>query len=50
MTITDKVTRARLYQSLTRAQLLSVVVNEFLQGGWLHFLGLLELEEELWVR
>eukprot|EP00438_Fugacium_kawagutii_P002486 Skav209079 [mRNA] locus=scaffold207:355660:360842:+ [translate_table: standard] len=48
----DAVTRARLYQGLTRAQFLSIVVNEYLPGGWLEFLRLLKFKEELrvWVR
>ena len=35
----DLETRARLYRGLTRAQLLAVVVNEHVPGGWLEFLG-----------
>lgn len=47
-----QVTRARLYQGLTRAQFLAIVVNEYLPGGWLEFLRLLKFKEELrvWVR
>lgn len=32
-------TRSRLYRALTRAHMLAIVVNEFLLGGWLEFLG-----------
>ena len=38
--------RARLYCALTRAQLFFVVVNEFLRGGCLEFLGHVELRED----
>ena len=38
--------RARLYCALTRAQLFVVVVNEFLHGGCLEFLGHVELRED----
>ena len=38
----DVATRARIYQGLTRAQLHAVVVNQFVKGGWLEFLGLIE--------
>ncbi|KAJ1465267.1 hypothetical protein T484DRAFT_1922702 [Baffinella frigidus] len=38
--------RARLYCAMTRAQLFVVVVNEFLQGGCLEFLGHVELRED----
>ena len=42
-------TRARLYRGITRAQVQCIVVNEYLQGGWLEFLGLLRFEEETFV-
>ena len=42
-------TRARLYRGITRAQVQCIVVNEYLQGGWLEFLGLLRFEEEIFV-
>ena len=42
-------TRARLYRGITRAQVQCIVVNEYLQGGWLEFLGLLQFEEETFV-
>ncbi|KAJ1472259.1 hypothetical protein T484DRAFT_1841005 [Baffinella frigidus] len=38
--------RARLYCAVTRAQLFVVVVNEFLRGGLLEFLGHVELQKE----
>ena len=38
--------RARLYCAMTRAQLFVVVVNEFLRGGCLEFLGHVELRED----
>ena len=38
--------RARLYCALTRAQLFVVVVNEFLHGGCLEFLGHVELRQD----
>ena len=49
----DLQTRARLYRGITRAQLLAVVVNESVPGGWLQFLGAVQFmdsklqEEEL---
>ena len=36
-------TRSRLYRAMTRAQLAAAVVNEALPGGWLEFLGRVEL-------
>ena len=42
-------TRARLYRGITRAQVQCIVVNEYLRGGWLEFLGLLRFEEETFV-
>eukprot|EP00434_Breviolum_minutum_P017022 symbB.v1.2.015019.t1/scaffold1113.1/size137147/3 len=42
-------TRARLYRGITRAQVQCIVVNDYLQGGWLEFLGLLRFEEETFV-
>ena len=35
----DLETRAQLYKALTRAQMLSIIVNEHVEGGWLEFLG-----------
>ena len=37
-------TRSRLYRAMTRAQLAVAVVNEALPGGWLEFLGRVELD------
>ena len=37
-------TRSRLYRAMTRAQLAVAVVNEALPGGWLEFLGCVELD------
>ena len=37
-------TRSRLYRAMTRAQLAVAVVNEALPGGWLEFLGHVELD------
>lgn len=39
----DLGTRARLYQCITRAQLMAIVVNELLPGGWLEHLTLCKL-------
>ena len=41
----DGDTRARLYMGMTRAQLLSVIVNEYLPGSWLEFLTTLRLSK-----
>ena len=38
--------RSRLYCGVTRAQIFMVVVNEFLHGGCLEFLGHLELKKD----
>ena len=42
----DLVTRAKIYQGITRAQLQAIVVNEFVRGGWLAFLGALKFKEK----
>eukprot|EP00438_Fugacium_kawagutii_P024362 Skav225973 [mRNA] locus=scaffold4916:49227:51398:- [translate_table: standard] len=42
----DNSARARLYHSITRAQLQTLVVDSFLPGGWLEFLTTLELRKE----
>lgn len=39
--------RAHIYQALTRAQLHAVVVNEYVQNGWLEFLGMVKFKEYL---
>ena len=39
-------TRSCLYRALTRAQMMAVVVNEFLPGGWLEFLTTIQLAPE----
>eukprot|EP00434_Breviolum_minutum_P020760 symbB.v1.2.018312.t1/scaffold1456.1/size117650/2 len=39
------VTRAHIYQALTRAQLHAIVINEYVQKGWLEFLGLVKFTE-----
>jgi hypothetical protein len=39
-------TRSRLYRAMTRAQLAVAVVNHRVPGGWLEFLGRLELAED----
>ena len=39
-------TRSLIYRAMTRAHMLVVVVNEFLQGGWLAFMRTLKLEAE----
>ena len=39
-------TRSRLYRAMTRAQLAVAVVNEVLPGGWLEFLGRVELDSD----
>ncbi|CAE7244689.1 unnamed protein product [Symbiodinium sp. CCMP2592] len=41
----DLQTRSRLYRGLTRAQLLAIVVNEKVLGGWLEFLGMVTFSE-----
>ena len=43
----DMLTRAHIYQALTRAQLHAVIVNEYVQNGWLEFLGMLKFKEHL---
>eukprot|EP00438_Fugacium_kawagutii_P009569 Skav212726 [mRNA] locus=scaffold1734:193595:195601:- [translate_table: standard] len=35
-------TRCQLYQSITRAQLVSIIINHFMPDGWLAFLKFLE--------
>ena len=39
------VTRAHIYQALTRAQLHAIVINEHVETGWLEFLGLVKFSE-----
>ena len=39
------VTRAHIYQALTRAQLHAIVINEYVEKGWLEFLGLVKFSE-----
>lgn len=39
-------TRSMLYRALTRAHLLFSVVNHFIHGGWLEFLGSVRFREE----
>jgi len=39
-------TRSLIYRAMTRAHMMVVVVNHFLQGGWLAFLRTLQLEAE----
>ena len=39
-------TRSRLYRAMTRAQLAVAVVNSALPGGWLEFLGRVELDAD----
>ena len=39
------VTRAHIYQALTRAQLHAIVINEYVEKGWLQFLGLVKFSE-----
>ena len=39
------VTRAQIYQALTRAQLHAIVINEYVEKGWLEFLGLVKFSE-----
>ena len=39
-------TRSRLYRAMTRAQLAVAVVNKALPGGWLEFLGRVELDAD----
>jgi len=39
-------TRSMLYRALTRAQLMAIVVNEFLRSGWLEFLGSVRLRKD----
>jgi hypothetical protein len=42
----DCATRSLLYQGITRAQLASMIVNEFMPDGWLAFLGCLRLSKD----
>jgi hypothetical protein len=39
-------TRSQLYRAITRAQMMVVVVNEVLRGGWLEFLTCVKYNEE----
>ena len=39
-------TRSRLYRAMTRAQLAVAVVNSALPGGWLEFLGRVEIDAD----
>eukprot|EP00935_MAST-01C_sp_MAST-1C-sp1_P000321 g321.t1 len=39
-------TRSRLYRAITRAQMMVVVVNEVLKGGWLEFLTCVDFDKE----
>ncbi len=39
------VARAHIYQALTRAQLHAIIVNEYVQNGWLEFLGMVKFTE-----
>ena len=39
------VTRANIYRALTRAQLHAIVINEYVEKGWLEFLGLVKFSE-----
>ncbi|CAE7220972.1 unnamed protein product, partial [Symbiodinium sp. CCMP2456] len=41
----DLQTRSLLYRGITRAQLLAVVVNEHVLGGWLEFLGSVKYQD-----
>jgi len=41
------VARAHIYQALTRAQLHAIIVNEYVQNGWLEFLGMVKFQEYL---
>jgi hypothetical protein len=40
-------TRSILYRALTRAQMMAIVVNEHLQGGWLEYLTFLKFEDNM---
>jgi hypothetical protein len=42
----DGAARSLLYQGITRAQLASMIVNEFMPDGWLAFLGCLRLSKD----
>ena len=44
--LSDALGRSLLYRAMTRAHLVVVVVNEFVAGGWLEFLGSVRLREE----
>ena len=39
------VATAHIYQALTRAQLHAIIVNEYVQNGWLEFLGMVKFTE-----
>ena len=38
-------TRSKLYRALTRAQMLCIVINEMLPGGWLEHLNTIKLDD-----
>ena len=38
--------RARIYVAITRANLMAIVVDRFLPGGWLEFLSTLQLKKD----
>ena len=42
----NQVRRSMIYQAITRAQLQVLVVNRFLRGGWLEFLGVTRFKQE----
>ena len=42
----DLVVRSMIYRMLTRAQFLAIVVNELVPGGWLEFLGHINLQSD----
>ncbi|CAK8996153.1 unnamed protein product [Durusdinium trenchii] len=39
-------TRARIYQGITRAQLMAIVVDKLVEGGWLQFLATLKFNNQ----
>lgn len=39
-------TRAHIYQGITRAQLMAIVVDKLVQGGWLQFLATLKFNKK----
>ena len=39
-------TRARIYQGITRAQLMAIVIDRMVEGGWFQFLATLKFSNQ----